>query len=287
MYEVYVTVPDTWQIRSRLEVRVRLTVTQIGTEVRQVKYVTEASYPKMFLVLDVYDAHLQAYWVEEAEWASMEWESLMNFTEVGDYWEKEISLGMNSWLAGKLERGEVAKATLRLKLCLDEYGANHTLISQPYLRIPGDAAGGPMEVAIFRPFLSTRETLEVGGVSAVFVFGLLLLALKRFGLVSFSFMDALSRFSDAHPISSEIGSLAVLFATWFLSIVALRLSVTVSALFFIIMVPLEFLVLVVNIGIFQFLYDRWGPLQTAFGFAVTMFSLYVTNLVLEALEFAG
>jgi hypothetical protein len=139
---------------------------------------------------------------------------------------------------------------------------------------------------MFRPSLSTGEALVVRWASVFAVLGLLVFAVKR-GLVSLNSMGAFSRFSDAHPVSAEIGSLAVLFATWFFSIIALRFSVTVSAFLIIIMVPLAFLVLVVNIGIFQFLYDRWGPLQTAFGFAVTMFSLYVTNLVLEALEFAG
>jgi hypothetical protein len=133
-------------------------------------------------------------------------------------------------------------------------------------------------------FLSTEEVYAAYGVGIVAVLGLLVFALKRAGWASFSFIDVLSRFSDEHRLSAEVGSCVVLFATWFFSIIALRFSVTTLALFLIIMVPLAVLVAIVNVGLFQLLIDHWGLLKTALGIAVIFFSLYITNLVLEALK---
>lgn len=179
-YEVYVDAPDTWTIYTRLKVTVRLTLIRKGIEDRQVEYVTNSSHPGLeFLYLNVHDGNHRL-----STWDSVQRYESVNLTREGDYWEKQFSLSMESWVANQLERGERVEATLGVRFYLDEYGANYTLLGVPTVGTVRQYVGDdPIRISIVRPFFSAIETYAVGGVGAFMAFGLLAFTLHKLGVV--------------------------------------------------------------------------------------------------------
>lgn len=180
-FEVHVNALDSWQTGTVLEVIVRLTLVQMDTQGKGAEYVTYNPYywNPSFFELTVRGG--KNYTTRDGErpilWVSEELLEHVNFTKVGDYWEKKLDLGMDSWAAEKLGRGEIAYARLSVGFSLREYGANQTFLNDANL-------GASITVVVFRPLLSTTETIAVGGVGAFMLVGLLTFASYKLGWIS-------------------------------------------------------------------------------------------------------
>jgi hypothetical protein len=171
-YEVYVKTPETWQVGTLLEVFVRLTLVEKSIGGREVYYVRNSIVPNYkFLSIRVWQSG------GEHCWGSVDYDESVNLTKNGDYWEKRFNVAMNSWLASKLERGEVVNASLAVYFTIDEVGADFI--------VSGGVIPMSTEVVIFRPFLSTAETFGVIGVGGVFAFCIVVFVFYRLRKISF------------------------------------------------------------------------------------------------------
>ena len=281
-YEVYVKAPDTWQAGMQIELTTRLTLIQKGIEGREIGYVTNDSMGLGLLHWWVRGGKNYTKYIVDVpvgqspvRWAWGEYDEAVNLTEAGDYWEKQFQLEMSDRSASRLGRGETANATLYVEFNLAEYDTNHTLLNVP-------PAGGIIgNIAVFRPFLTIIEAVAVAGLGAV---GVILAFFYRSGRLSlFQFFSTLS---TKYPFLTRVGSSISIVAMWIFFVTTMFYfagSQQFSLVAYIALALLAAVFGLLTVGLLEFVFEGWGMLQTAFGFIVTLFILYVLYLALEFL----
>ena len=143
-----------------------------------------------------------------------------------------------------------------------------------------------INVIILRPFPSTTEIFVLGSMGLLIWFGLLLFTLDRLGWVSLGFMDAFAEFAIKFPGLAEVGSFLILPTMWFLFVKAWFLGVTIFAGDFSIFIYFGFLCLavflvIISVGLYEFIEERWGFLKTAAGLLASMMFLYIVIISFE------
>jgi len=187
-YQIYTEVPDTWHFGTSLEVKVRITLMQKSVGNKTIEYIT--SYPQMAH----WSRHLLGIRVSgpSGRWGEIEYEESVNFTQNGDYWEKQFSLEMDTWTASKLKRDGTEEATFKVGFNLIEYDTWGRDFVEPWAPGVHSSLEESIKVTVFRPFLSTVETIgiSISGVSAVaglFVFSQY--KLKRISFCRWNYHD--------------------------------------------------------------------------------------------------
>jgi hypothetical protein len=191
------------------------------------------------------------------------------------------------WLVGWLV-GEKCNCKITFDMSLIEFPANETDPSvvprTKQHRIYISQSDTPLNLTLLRPLLSTIESVAVVGFGAVSGLGIALAVYYRSRRLSL--VRVFSKLSAEHSFLTRAGSSIIIVIMWFLFVRAMlyftltypqQFSIAVYFVFTVLAVGL----ILLTVGLLEFILEGWGMLQTALGFIVALILSYILYLALH------